>query len=285
MSKFSFLKSFIEFIEDSYDVDVCFHDLTGITTAETVLHLEHHNRIHNCKYCQYVKTIDGFMGKCLQEKIVTINICNKTQKAYLRKCYMNLYEIVFPYFYKGTMLFILYISGFTLKEEWEETKKNIAKKSYKFNFDYDRSISELKSLPMYSHVQIEKLFNTAEILAANIASILEDKELSYNLYNTDEELKLGWKNKRNALMDNLIAYIDMHYRNNLTLESLANLFFINHQYLSRLFKAQNGVNFKDYLISKRIEYSKYQLIYSKKTNSENRLRSRNQRFELLQPRL
>ena len=51
-------------------------------------------------------------------------------------------------------------------------------------------------------------------------------------------------------------YIRQHYSTNITLNSLAERFFLHPNYLSRLFKEKTGKNFVEYLTEVRIEHIK-----------------------------
>jgi len=74
-------------------------------------------------------------------------------------------------------------------------------------------------------------------------------------------------NKRGQIMK-IREYIDTHYSDDITLESLSDQFFINKTYLSEIFKEQYGVNLKDYLISIRITEAKKLLRFTDKTTEE-----------------
>ncbi len=57
-------------------------------------------------------------------------------------------------------------------------------------------------------------------------------------------------------MLDIIAYIQEHFTEpTLTLQSIANHFFMNPDYLSNLFKKELGVNYRSYLIQKRVHYA------------------------------
>lgn len=51
----------------------------------------------------------------------------------------------------------------------------------------------------------------------------------------------------------IIAYINEHYNSNISLESLAKVFYLNPSYLSRSFKEATGIGFKEYLTSVRLK--------------------------------
>lgn len=54
-------------------------------------------------------------------------------------------------------------------------------------------------------------------------------------------------------------YIEMHYEEKLSLESVADQVFLSPAYLSRLFKQETGQNFKEYLLEVRLEAAKRML--------------------------
>ena len=55
-------------------------------------------------------------------------------------------------------------------------------------------------------------------------------------------------------------YIDMHYSENIDLNSIAKEAGLNPVYFSSLFKKETGINFKDYLLQKRIDTAKELLL-------------------------
>lgn len=63
-------------------------------------------------------------------------------------------------------------------------------------------------------------------------------------------------------------YLDENYRQKITLESAAELFYINKHYLARLFKEQYGVTFTAYLQQVRITHAKRMLRFTDKKIEE-----------------
>ncbi len=53
-----------------------------------------------------------------------------------------------------------------------------------------------------------------------------------------------------------LLYIDTHYREEITLESVSEVVFLSSYYFSRLFKKEVGFNFSSYLLYKRIDEAK-----------------------------
>ncbi len=76
----------------------------------------------------------------------------------------------------------------------------------------------------------------------------------------------GYARKRDIRQ--IKSFLDENYRQRITLESAAELFFINKHYLARLFKEQYGVTFTAYLQQVRITHAKRMLRFTDKKIEE-----------------
>ncbi len=65
-----------------------------------------------------------------------------------------------------------------------------------------------------------------------------------------------------GVMEDIAAYIREHYREDLTLQDLADRFFLSREYISRRFKREFGENVFDYLANVRLERAKRLLLDS-----------------------
>lgn len=59
-----------------------------------------------------------------------------------------------------------------------------------------------------------------------------------------------------TIIQKLCKYINIHFKENLSLKELADDIHMNSQYISKLFKEETGINFSDYLTNLRIEEAK-----------------------------
>ena len=57
-------------------------------------------------------------------------------------------------------------------------------------------------------------------------------------------------------------YLDLHYRQKITLDHLAEHFYINKFYLTRIFREQFGLTINNYLLQIRITHAKRLLRFS-----------------------
>ncbi len=65
------------------------------------------------------------------------------------------------------------------------------------------------------------------------------------------------------IVEQIKAYLDAHYHEEISLDMLAERYYLNASYLSRLFKQSTGSTLTDYLASQRIEESKKLLLSGK----------------------
>lgn len=69
-------------------------------------------------------------------------------------------------------------------------------------------------------------------------------------------------------LNDVLRYLDLHFREEITLQVLSDTFHINAFYLSREFKAYLGVGYREYLIRRRVGYTKDLLRHTEKTVEE-----------------
>lgn len=74
--------------------------------------------------------------------------------------------------------------------------------------------------------------------------------------------KITFTEKKDRRILSILSYIDMHYKQSISLNSLATKEYVSVHYLSRLFKKQVGVGFLDYVNIKRLESALKDLMYT-----------------------
>lgn len=63
------------------------------------------------------------------------------------------------------------------------------------------------------------------------------------------------KNERQSFVENSLLYIREHFKDKLTLETVASKVFVNPKYFSHVFKREMGVSFTEYVSSLKIEFA------------------------------
>lgn len=61
------------------------------------------------------------------------------------------------------------------------------------------------------------------------------------------------------LIQNIMVYIDEHLTEDITLQHLSDIFYLNGTYISRLFKKHTALTLRSYILDRKISYAKRQL--------------------------
>ena len=88
---------------------------------------------------------------------------------------------------------------------------------------------------------------------------LWQKELEENLLALANLITKQFHREKNVIYD-VIQYIENRYQQEITLQDIANQFFLSREYISRKFKQVTGENLSDYLVRIRIEKAKLLLL-------------------------
>lgn len=75
-------------------------------------------------------------------------------------------------------------------------------------------------------------------------------------------------NKENNFIYDVISYVSEHFKDELSLKSIAEVFGYEYHYLSRQFHKQFRMNFREFLNIYRIEYAREQLLHTEKSVTE-----------------
>ncbi|MBE5855872.1 MAG: helix-turn-helix transcriptional regulator, partial [Lachnospiraceae bacterium] len=65
-----------------------------------------------------------------------------------------------------------------------------------------------------------------------------------------------------SVTSTILQYVDQHFTEDLSRETLSDLFYFDEDYITRLFKKETGLSFKNYVIEKRLSLAKDLLEHS-----------------------
>lgn len=131
---------------------------------------------------------------------------------------------------------------------------------------------EIKLFLTDLYLQIKEKMNrtyaSAKIPFSSNSSVLEFIENCNYLYEIIQFLSKQFEMimdatgnpSRDTILDDVLYYIDHHFRDNIKLETIAPLFGYNSAYLGKIFSKTVGENFNSYVDHRRIEHSKQLLL-------------------------
>lgn len=251
-SAFNLLNSTIKWLSKDRKFHICLHDLSGIFHETAFVQLPKKNTIHSCDFCEYAKTTTTGFRFCLKCKELSLKRALEEKRSFTGECYLGLTEIIKPVFYNGKPICVIYLGNLTLKE----TSARRAKK-----------IKKVCSVTGVKEELLQEALNTTELTeASKLAEYGEIVDILENiiLQAITKDIKLqrksvstlpSYRTTNHWIIEHIQHYIMTYYNRDLQLSQLAKLYFLNPQYLCRLFKKEIGRNFSDYVNAVRIEKS------------------------------
>lgn len=119
---------------------------------------------------------------------------------------------------------------------------------------YDRLLNKLyETAASEDHVRDMRIFET---LAALLTLLMDES--------WDPESRRHSPFRKQDLQE-IKEYLDRHYAQRITLDDLADRFYINKFYLTRIFKEQFGTSINNYLLQTRITHAKQLLRFTDRT--------------------
>jgi YesN/AraC family two-component response regulator len=244
------LQNLIDTLSYSKKIHISIHYLTGAYQQDPTLIVQPANKVHYCKFCNEAKTTKRGLALCMRNKYLSINKAFNKKYQFIGKCYLGITEIVTPVFIKDTLFCIVYIGNILIKEDIVKIMDQI---HYASHITHVKSnlvdlIDELENISARSLDDYIKIANT---LSGCIHLILEAHKSLFQGKRSAITI-----NTTHWLIQQAVEYIEQFYNTDIKLTHISNLFFVNAQYLSRLFSKNMGVTFVEYIHLTRIKEAK-----------------------------
>lgn len=231
----SSLQNLIDCIEKNTSAHVCIHDVSGILQNEA-LRIKEQNQIHFSPLCNAAKTTDKGLQLCFACKGLSVKKAFDGGHAYAGVCPLGLTEIAVPLFIAGKPMCIIYIGN--LNCDSAEMEKRIARVQKLTKVD---RTALLQAMPPEVFVSEVEHFIGAAGVIKNYISLL------YASHGLTIRTGSHWA------VSALNSYAQKYYQNSLTLRGLSKIYYLNENYLGRLYKKQTGKSFSTYLNEIRLE--------------------------------
>lgn len=136
----------------------------------------------------------------------------------------------------------------------------------------DKKHDRLRDLLLQILMKYElKGFNYKSECVYLMADVIKHLDKYFNLFVFDKNIVVGFDRGNQLTVDRIsriCQYIYQNYANNITLQDLSEMEYLNSFYLSHLIKDFTGMNFRDFLCFARVEMSEIKLLGSDKKISQ-----------------
>ena len=150
---------------------------------------------------------------------------------------------------------VLYFSG-DLLENFKESGKALLKAFYNRPDGFENKIPAKIVKENKIDIEIKELLNLVKDQSEvkKIVSVCKTVEILAKLRNviSSSSEEQSAQTSENPLINNVIAYINQNFSENISLEDISKRFYIDKYYISHLFKEQVGVTLWNYVIFRRL---------------------------------
>ena len=232
------LQDLIDVLTFSNKIHISILDLSGIL-EEDILKIKYENRIHSSKLCRFVKTAPRGMRLCFACKVLSSKKVSK-ERFYVGKCPYGVTEAVKSVYTGGKPVCIIYAGNCA------GDRQEFLKKSKRCAELTGGDFFEISAL--YDSLQHE--FSN-ELLKKCCLAVEE-----FILKKTEKNFKIKGSLKTHYAVSAAVNYINEFFQSDISLRQMANLYYLNENYMGRIFKKYTGCGFCRYLNCVRIGHSK-----------------------------
>lgn len=231
---------------------ICVHDTSGALYTNPLLNIATNFRNHTACFCQNAKITATGLRFCLRCKAASLRKAVIQRETYIGQCYLGMAEIVRPVIINDKMVCVIYIGNLF----WKNKKDNIIERITRVC----KTTGACSSL-LIDSMQSSQLFNDTDIPTYNnMLDVLEHLiKVSIPFHagqNKSDSISPIYCQTNHWAIESIQNYILEFYNKDLKLSHLAKLYFLNPDYLCRLFHKETGMSFSEYINNTRITQAK-----------------------------
>lgn len=257
------LFSLIHRIKACFGVQICVHDVSGVTYSRASLNLPYLWMQHGCEYCSVAKKCVSEQRCMRQKQVVMWKLRRSGGKPFYGVCYMGVCEYILPVERNGRLLAVVFASGLT-KEDEQESQEKLRRAVQRMQPELAREAEMgYQVFAQESFVTREKLRFFAELTREKILSSSMDVAMGgkdggdpYAVEAVRERQGQG------STVRAILGYIEASMPGPVSLADLSKAFFMSEGHISRLFRREMGMSIIAYVKRMRIQMAARMLLDS-----------------------
>lgn len=207
-------------------------------------------------YCDALRKNKAGHDACMQCDIANAHLAEIEKKPRYYRCHAGLYEIVVPLFDSiGTYLGCLTSGQFLLQGHLAASKDELKTLAKLYGINFSALTRYYAKSPVLTETQLEGITGYLQIIGRHLTGLRENL-IYLEKINPPEKI------------EEIRKFIEKNYQKRLTVQHVAQKFYISSSSLSHQFKKEMNVSFNQYLNSFRITKAKELLEDSELSISE-----------------
>jgi len=248
------LFSLIQRIKICFGVQICVHDVSGVTYSRASLNMPYLWLQHGSAYCSVAKKCVSEKRCMRQKQVVMWKLRKNGGKPFYGVCYMGVCEYILPVEKNGRLLAVVFASGMT-KEDEAESREKIERAAGRMTQSLAKEAAAgYRAFAAESAVTREKLRFFAELTRDRILSGSVGVNVAgSNAGDPYAVESVREKQGQSGMVRAILGYIEASMPGPITLSDLSAAFFMSEGHLSRIFRKEMGMSIMAYVKRLRIQ--------------------------------
>lgn len=255
------LYALMERTKACFGVQICVHDVSGVTYSCTSLNLPYLWMQHGCEYCSVAKRCLSEKRCMRQKQLVMWMLRRSGSKPFFGVCHMGVCEYILPVVQGGRPIAVVFASGLT-KEDREESRAKLETALVKtptamrgeLREGYERFARE--SMVTRDMLQYFAELAGERILRASIGMAGRGESDPFAVESVRRE------EGRSGTVRAILGYIEASMPGTVSLGDLSAAFFMSEGHLCRLFRQEMGTSIIAYVKRMRMQMAARLLLES-----------------------
>ncbi|MDP0498200.1 MAG: helix-turn-helix domain-containing protein [Verrucomicrobiota bacterium JB024] len=249
----SVFNQLLELTAQRTSLKILFEDLSGITLDHPDLRLEPRFRVHDCAFCILAQSTPVGHAACIRNKLAVNHRVRRQGEGLGGQCRLGLTDLVEPLALHGLLLGVFYFGSVVVCGTEVVAKANIYRQCRRLRQNPEPYLRTLDTVPRVTAEELAHHQRTLILVRKLTLRLIEFCGLNVRTYaSVSGSQAMGMQRKLAPLVRAGIELIQHRYAEALTLAEAADALSCHPDYLGRLFKAQTGLGFHQYLLRVRI---------------------------------
>ncbi len=236
------ITEFINSIRELSGVGLCYYDLE--TFFNYGLDGVRSNKGHYCEFCNRTRSLLNGRNLCHEsDRVRAVALANEYKAPFFFECHMGMRELIVPLIHLDKLVGIIFVGQCRIENE--DMIKTVLQSAQRLGGDADEFARLYLALPT---VDKNVLITVGNALSLYFEAMMQKNDVLR--INGEEEISQA------DLSERMRNYIDINYYRNITPTSVAERYFVNSSYASRIFSKNVGITMNEYINQRRIERAK-----------------------------
>ena len=236
------ITEFINSIRELSGVGLCYYDLETFFNYD--LDGVRSNKGHYCEFCNRTRSLLNGRNLCHEsDRVRAVALANEYKAPFFFECHMGMRELIVPLIHLDKLVGIIFVGQCRIENE--DMIKTVLQSAQRLGGDADEFTRLYLALPT---VDKNVLITVGNALSLYFEAMMQKNDVLR--INGEEEISQA------DLSERMRNYIDINYYRNITPTSVAERYFVNSSYASRIFSKNVGITMNEYINQRRIERAK-----------------------------